>query len=324
MQSRKDDRKNPAASGEVAEWLALDAVPGVGSKTFSCLLSAFGSPLAAMQAPVRQLLAVPRMTRERAAGIRAAARRLDYYAAVGQSLARAGIKVILSADSRYPAGLRELDAAPPLLFVRGDVLPSDRQAVALIGSSRPSPAGVRLARLAASEAAEAGYTVVSGYARGIDTAAHAAALKSRGRTIAVLPTGICRTAARPDAPAPSEIARNGALVSQFLPDERWHVGNAMARNKLIVALSRFVVVIETQYGPGIRATCQAARKLGRGPFLFCHVPGSPARKACQNLLADGGHKLASLKDFRELLRGRKSTDPREWGLFDLSLRGNVR
>ena len=176
-----------------------------------------------------------------------------------------GVSVL---DDDYPPNLRTIHNRPPLLFVRGRLTPKDARSVAVVGTRRPSDAGLRHARAVASGLTEAGYTVVSGLAAGIDTAAHTATLDRDGRTVAVIGTGIRRTYPPANAELQQRIAREIAVLSQFWPDAPPTKTSFPMRNIVMSGLSRATVVIEAAERSGARMQARYALEHGRPVFLL--------------------------------------------------------
>ena len=179
-----------------------------------------------------------------------------------------GIEFVTVLDAAYPDNLRSIRAAPPALFVQGELLPQDRLAVAVVGTRRASERGVRLAQQMARLLSGRGVTVVSGLAAGIDTAAHEAALGAGGRTIAVMGTGHDRIYPAANRELAARIRRAGALVSQFPPGARVLPFNFANRNWVTSGISLGTVVIEADETSGARVQAQDAVKQGRFVFLI--------------------------------------------------------
>jgi DNA processing protein len=178
-----------------------------------------------------------------------------------------GIEFVTVIDEAYPGNLRSIRAAPPALFVQGELLPQDRLAVAVVGTRKASDRGIRLAQQMARLLSSRGVTVVSGLAAGIDTAAHEAALAAGGRTIAVMGTGHDRIYPAANRELASRIRRAGALVSQFPPGARVLPFNFANRNWVTSGISLGTVVIEADETSGARVQAQDAVKQGRFVFL---------------------------------------------------------
>jgi DNA processing protein len=196
-------------------------------------------------------------------------------------------------DPGYPPQLVEATATPPLLYTLGDERLLLRPQVAIVGSRQPTAAGQRIARQIASELAEAGFVITSGLARGIDAAAHEAALAAGGSTIAVCGTGLDRCYPPQNQALFERIAGAGLLVSEFPPGTPPRAQNFPQRNRIISGLARGVVVVEAAAGSGSLITAERALEQGREVFA---VPGSPL-----NPLAAGC--LALIRQGATLVRG---------------------
>ena len=184
------------------------------------------------------------------------------YAEMIVRLEREGIRTVTILDDEYPANLRDVYNRPPMLFIRGTILKRDERSVAVVGTRTPSPAGVKEARRLAGELARRGITVLSGLARGIDTAVHEATQEAGGRTIAVLGTGIYRIYPPENTRLAHEIERGGALVSQFWPDAPPTRISFPLRNVVMSGMAIGTVVIEA--GPTSGAKMQARLALEHG------------------------------------------------------------
>jgi DNA processing protein len=177
-----------------------------------------------------------------------------------------GVGIITSADGAYPTNLRMIHNRPPMLFVRGELLPTDSRAIAVVGTRSASREGVRAASEVARQLVDREITILSGLAVGIDTAAHTAALNAGGRTIAVFGTGIRRVYPQSSRGLAKAIATSGACVSQFLPDQTGARWTFPVRNIVTSGLSLGTVVIEA--GPTSGAKLQAHDALRHGKRLF--------------------------------------------------------
>jgi DNA processing protein len=194
-------------------------------------------------------------------------------------------------DPRYPALLGAIPA-PPRLFVRGALEADDALALAIVGSRRPSPYGLAVAEQLASELAARGLTIVSGLARGIDTAAHRGALAAGGRTLAVLGCGLDIVYPPENAVLARTIEARGALLSQFAPGVPALAGHFPARNRTLAGLALGVVVVEAAERSGALITAGFAGDLGRETFA---VPGriTSLTSAGANRLIQDGAKLVT-------------------------------
>jgi DNA processing protein len=179
----------------------------------------------------------------------------------------AGISVLTVLDDDYPASLRTVHDRPPLLFVAGEIEPTDTNSLAVIGSRSPSPAGVERAQTVAGHLADNGYTVISGLAAGIDTAAHTTALAHNSRTIAVIGTGLNHSYPPENAALQKEIAAVGAVVSQFWPDAEPTRMSFPMRNAVMSGLALGTIVVEATHTSGARVQARLALAHGRPVFV---------------------------------------------------------
>lgn len=179
----------------------------------------------------------------------------------------AGARLVTVMDEGYPANLRLIPNLPPFLFYRGEVREEDTRSVAVVGTRQPSDAGIDRAALMSRLLAERGVTVISGLARGIDTAAHRAALAAGARTIAVLGTGITRCYPAENRDLAEEITTSGALVSQFWPTRPPGRDTFPRRNVVTSGISQGTVVIEASSTSGAKMQARLAIEHGKKVFL---------------------------------------------------------
>jgi DNA processing protein len=199
-----------------------------------------------------------------------------------------GFSLVGRDEPGYPAYLREIFDPPPVLYVRGHPpLGEGPTSVAVVGSRAATTQGRALARRLARDLAEAGVTVVSGLARGIDTAAHSGALDGRGRTLAVLGSGLDRPYPPENEGLAAAIAERGAVVSEFPLGTAPYPANFPRRNRIIAGLSRAVVVVEAAERSGALVTARAALEEGRDVFAVPGHPSQPASAGCNQLIRDG-------------------------------------
>jgi DNA processing protein len=192
---------------------------------------------------------------------------LEGYTEMIGSLEQEGVRLLTILDEDYPRNLREVYNRPPFLFVRGELASEDEQAVAVVGTRRASPEGIREARSLASQLAERGVTVLSGLALGIDAAAHSATLEAGGRTVAVMGTGIKRIYPTQNKELAEQIARAGALVSQFWPDAPPTKYSFPMRNVVMSGMAIGTVVVEASNTSGARMQARLALEHGKRLFL---------------------------------------------------------
>lgn len=287
-----DQRVEPAAGrDDPLDWLRLIRSRRVGAVTFHRLLAEHGSAHAA-------LMALP--TIARAAGVEGYSTCPDMVAQAELRAGRAfGAKLLLWGAPDYPQALMPLSDAPPVLWARGNLDLLHRPMVAMVGARNASSLGLRMARRLAKGLGQGGQVVVSGLARGIDTAVHEAALDTG--TVAVMAGGVDVTYPEENAELARQIAAKGCLLSEqpmgLVPQTR----HFPARNRIISGLSRAVVVVEAAARSGSLITARDAADQGREVLA---VPGHPfdARAAgCNNLIRDGATLVRHAADVAEAL-----------------------
>jgi len=275
----------------VTYYQALAAIPGLGPKTLKALVETFGTAAAILEAGAEELSRIPRVTASVAAAIREAAATLEQWAAQRLALEEVGVWLLCWEDEDYPPWLRAIPDAPPLLYGRGTLRVEDRDAVAVIGSREASAQGLELATRLAAGLAERGLTVVSGFARGIDTAAHQGALEAEGRTLAVFGTGIDRIHPRENHELAERIVARGALLTEFPPGTAPSVGTLMARDRIISGLSRAVIVVEAGTRSGSMDTATRARQQGRRLYAVDWAGTDVGSDGTAQLLREGALAL---------------------------------
>ncbi|MBI5295985.1 MAG: DNA-protecting protein DprA [Chloroflexi bacterium] len=220
---------------------------------------------------------------------------------ISNQITRQGIQILTWEDETYPARLREIDQPPPVLYLRGEYLPDDLFAVAIVGTRRVTPYGRQVTEEIASFLASNGITVVSGLARGVDAVAHTAALKAGGRTIGVLGSGVDRIYPPEHRALAEQMLERGAILSDYAPGTPPDASNFPPRNRIISGLSLAVVVIEAGETSGALITAEFAAEQGREVFS---VPGSilaPQSKGTNKLIQQGALPLLSASDLMQAL-----------------------
>ena len=207
------------------------------------------------------------------------------------------IRVVCREDADYPAWLRRIYESPPLLWVAGRLRAEEGpSSVAIVGARGATPRGLAFARMLACELASAGLTVVSGLARGIDTAAHQGALEAGGRTVAVLGSGLDRVYPQENAPLARRIAQEGAVVSEFPPGTGPWKQNFPRRNRTIAGWARATVVVEAGAKSGALHTARAALEEGREVMAVPGHPSEPNAAGTNALLRDGAGLVQGAAD----------------------------
>jgi DNA processing protein len=211
------------------------------------------------------------------------------------------ITVLTWEDESYPVRLKEIDQPPPVLYIRGEYLPDDLFAVAIVGTRRITSYGRQITEEIASFLAANGITVISGLARGVDAVAHQAALKTGGRTIAVLGSGVDKIYPPEHRSLAEQMLERGAIVSDYAPGTPPDASNFPPRNRIISGLSLAVVVVEAGETSGALITAEFAAEQGREVFA---VPGSilaPQSKGTNKLIQRGALPLLSASDLMQAL-----------------------
>jgi len=286
---------------ELAAWVALQSVPGMGAASLARLVARFGSAAAALGATRDELLSVPKVPKLVLDGVTKAAAELARHRATAERLARERVAAVRREDAAYPLRLHALPSPPPLLYARGRLPNDNRRTFGIVGTTEPSERGAEVAAAVAGHLARRGWVVVSGNARGIDAAAHRAALAARRPTIMVLPTGILRFRRRAGYPPLPSLWRVAAAVSECHPEAPWATPAALARNRLIAALSDAVLVVEARESGGALGTLRHAIALGRRTFVVRFR--APALSAAGNAAAEaaGASPVRSIRELDSLL-----------------------
>jgi len=287
---------------DLAYWVALHNVKGMGPATFQKLLDAYGEPAkAVLDAQRRHLAMMPRLPTTVADEILSARDHVEEAEAQIADLTRRGIKILTMRDEQYPDPLRRIANPPPVLYCYGDLTEADVRGIGIIGATNPSAHGADLANRFARVFARHGHTVVSGYARGIDSAAHRGALTARGRTVLVIPTGIARFESHEGFPSPPVLARHGAIVSEQPPDVFWTVEGALARNRITVALSKALLVVETKEEGGTMHTFNIARRAGKPVFVVTYRHPPPSATGNKTVIERGGVPIGNFSDLHKVM-----------------------
>jgi DNA processing protein len=250
-------------------WLALRGLPGVGPVLFHRLIQAFESPAQVFDTPLKELRAVRGISPAIAQTIRS----FKAWDQVEEQLSRLkafGARVLTFNDPHYPVRLKEIPFPPPLIIIKGEIKTEDSLALAIVGTRGASYYGTKACRNLARDLAHRGVTVVSGLARGIDTAAHQGSLEGGGRTLAVLGCGLDVIYPPENRELYNRISEHGALVSEYLLGAPPEAHNFPRRNRLISGLALGVLVVEAGGKSGALITAQFALEQGREVMA---VPG---------------------------------------------------
>jgi DNA processing protein len=270
--------------------VALNMIDGVGPVRVRQLLEHFGQPADILGASRAQLTKVHGIGPEIASAITDWEKTVDLKAEL-ERIEKFGCHIVIQSDENYPELLKQIYDPPVVLYVKGELLPKDKNSVAIVGSRMTTHYGVETARKLAYQLAYIGVTIVSGGARGIDTAAHQGALSAKGRTIAVLGTGINLIFPAENAELFERIAATGAVITQFPFNRKADKQSFPIRNRLVAGMTLGTVVVEANLTSGALITARMANDNGRQVFA---VPGridSPRSKGCHELIKNGGAKL---------------------------------
>ena len=278
-------------SDNLKYWIAFNRIRGIGRVRFKLLESSFDSIQSAWNASEAEL---------RAAGLDARTIRaivngrqsVDPEAEL-EALKRSGVRALTWHDADYPPRLKQIYDLPPLLYVKGALLPDDERSIAVVGTRKPSPYGVQVAEKMVRDIAEAGVAVVSGLARGVDGIAHNAALNAGARTIAVLGSGVDVIYPREHQRLAARIAENGALVSEHPLGTRPDARNFPRRNRIMSGMTLGTLVIEAPENSGALITAKQALDENREVFA---VPGnifSPSSAGVNRLIRESAAKLVT-------------------------------
>ncbi|MDH4222059.1 MAG: DNA-processing protein DprA [candidate division Zixibacteria bacterium] len=295
---------------EIKEWVGLSLVPEVGPKRFISLLNHFDSPEKVFSASLKELEQIPDIGRVVAKSIKDF-NLWDEAEKQSTRIVEEGINFITLNSGEYPVNLKNIYDPPPYLFLKGELKKEDNRALAIIGTRTPSAYGKLITEKITKELVEEGITIISGFARGIDSISHHYALESKGRTIGVLGSGLDVIYPPENKSLAERIVKNGALLSEFLLGTKPEGTNFPKRNRLISGLSFGVVIIEAGMKSGALLTAKLALDQGREVFA---IPGniSSLRSEGTNWLIKEGAKLVTRSvDILEELKSVLSQDKKE-------------
>lgn len=298
---------------EQLAWLALVWGAHIGPAGFDRLLGIYGSAQTALLADPSDLVAgEAHLNAEQAARLPLLASELPAIERQWQELQERGVRVLFAAQADYPPIFRQLPHPSPVLCVWGKLLPIDDLAIGIVGTRRPTHEGYLMSRDLAQAIASEEFTIVSGLARGIDTAAHEGALFQGGRTLALPGSGISDIFPPENQGLAARIARHGAVISELPPQATATVPNLMARNRLISLLSRAVIVVESGETGGSFSTAQAALAQRRR-LLAVAWPQEREQNLGNRLLHEQGAEAitnrSDIPDLCQQLRGPRPISP---------------
>lgn len=280
-------------------WVGFNLIKGIGAVRMQGLVAYFGDLESAWRADPDHLA-------EAGLGAKVIERVIQAREGVDldqvwEKIESQGIKILTWQDEAYPLRLKEIDQPPPVLYIRGEYLPDDLFAVAIVGTRRVTPYGRQITEEIASFLAANGITVISGLARGVDAIAHQASLKAGGRTLAVLGSGVDKIYPPEHRALAEQMMERGGIISDYAPGTPPDASNFPPRNRIISGLSLAVVVVEAGETSGALITAEFAAEQGREVFA---VPGSilaPQSKGTNKLIQRGALPLLSAGDLMQAL-----------------------
>lgn len=288
-----------AIPADLEAWLRLSLLPGLGHQSLRRLLLALGNPeavLAAGQGTLRTLV-----SEKLAVAISNGGADASSWSSVGPWLENPLNRIVTLADAEYPKSLLEIPDPPPLLYVKGRLDLLNRRGFAIVGSRNATAQGLANAEAFAAALSNAGLTIISGLALGIDAAAHRGGLAGSSSTIAVIGTGLDVVYPARNRDLAHRIAESGALVSEFPLGTPALAANFPRRNRLICGLSGGCLVVEAAISSGSLITARLAADQGREVFAIPGSIHSPLAKGCHALIKQGAKLVESAQDVLEEL-----------------------
>lgn len=278
--------------------LILNAVPGVGNATIRKLLEHYGSAQKVLSLTENDLAADQAVSAKLAAAI-ARFPKEQFLAKELALIAEHGVRVLTFNDEEYPASLRVIADSPVVLYIKGRLPENLSLSMAVVGSRGASMYGMSVAEQWSARLAEVGFTIVSGMARGIDTAAHAGAIKAHGQTVAVLGCGLAHIYPPENRKLSGSIAASGAVISEFAMETLPMPYNFPRRNRIISGLSMGVVVVEAAAKSGALITADFALEQGREVYAVPGKVDSPTSKGVHGLIKQGAKLVSCVEDILE-------------------------
>ncbi|MDD5291802.1 MAG: DNA-processing protein DprA [Candidatus Omnitrophica bacterium] len=276
--------------------LLLNMVPSLGCISILRLIQAFDSPRKILDADRQKLLRIEGITVRKIDEIYKAKGNADKLDREIKLCRDKGIKISTVLDKDYPENLKNIYDPPVVLYIKGDILDCDYNSIAVVGSRRASFYGISTASRLSVELAQSGITIVSGLARGIDTASHKGALAAKGRTIAVLGSGILKLYPPENKELAGAVSENGAIVSEFSLETPPLARNFPRRNRIISGLSLGVVVVEAARNSGALITADLALEHNREVFAVPGKMDSTTSIGTHSLIKQGAKLISCSED----------------------------
>ncbi len=294
---------------EIRRMLALAMAPHVGPATFHKLMAAFGSAEGVFAAATAELTAVcPQLKPESLEAILGGPN-LKAVRFQEETCLRLKVRIVSERSTAYPASLRSLPQPPPFLFMAGTWRREDAKALAVVGTRYPSSYGSRMARELTAGMSEAGYTIVSGLARGIDTLAHDSALAAGAHTVAVLGSGLDWIYPPENVQLARRVAKQGCVLSEFPMGVAPNASHFPRRNRIISALSLGTLVVEAGNDSGALITADYAADQGREVFAVPGAVHQPGSQGTHKLIQEGAHLVERAEDIVRLLQSANQAVP---------------
>jgi DNA processing protein len=273
-------------------------IEGIGPVMVRSLIDALGSPSAVFDQDLTDLTMVRRIGSKLSESILSQRSRVDPQAEI-EKAESLGVRIITPLDEEYPDLLKAIHDPPLALYVRGELLSRDRHALGIVGSRKATHYGLNVADRMAYQLAQTGFAIVSGLARGIDTAAHQGALKAKGRTIAVLGAAIDHLTPPENAELADAIAQSGAVISEYPLGRQADRQTFPYRNRIISGLSQGVLVVEAGFKSGSIHTADAALEQGRSVFAIPGRIDHPSSRGTHRLIKNGAKLVDNVGDILE-------------------------
>ncbi len=287
---------------DLKDLIILSRIQGIGPNRLRLLVSHFGNPASALNASAREVAFVEGFSQKMAVAVSSFRKSSKYIEAekyAENQLAKTnktGTRIITFWEKEYPDLLKKIYDPPPYFFLKGKLLNEDKFSIAIVGTRNPSSYGTTITEKFTQELTRLGITIVSGLARGIDTVAHNAAIKYRGRTIAVIGSGIDVIYPPENKNLSNKISEYGGIISEFDMGTQPDAGNFPRRNRIISGISLGTLIIETGVEGGAMITASTALDQNRDVFA---IPGNITEKrsiGCNVLIRDGRAKLVTSID----------------------------
>ncbi len=289
-------------------YLALNLLPKIGPVRVRRLIDVFGSPERILSAKAREITAIDGFGNDLAEAISGWESKIDLAREL-RRITEENLTVLTQEDALYPKLLKQIHDPPLVLYVRGQLTERDHHGIAIVGSRHATHYGLSMSKKLAFQIAYAGYTIISGLARGIDTAAHEGALAGKGRTIAVIGSGLGQLYPPENKALAEKIAEHGAVVSEFPVDMPPDRQTFPMRNRIVSGWSCGVIVTEAPARSGSLITAQQAADQGRSVYA---VPGNidrPSSQGCNRLIQQGAKLILDGADVLDDLTSLFPTQP---------------